>query len=357
MSNALSKEQRSAALSIGTELRLPWNESIGQEFGVDQTKWRALTETKFAAAQSSATVVLALAYCKVRNIDPMKGLIHIVPVWDKNLRKMVDTIWPGIGELRTTAFRTRQYAGKAETVYGRDMTETLGGVTVTFPEWAQITLKRLVNGTPIEFAGPRVYWIEAYATAGKDSDAPNDMWKNRPRGQIEKCAEAAALRAAFPEEVGNDYCADEIRPYERGAVVIDAPQVEKPKTLADLVKPAITHKPANEHATHIFTQCMTALDRAKKQEHLDWVGKQMTPEIVKLLTDDQCDTFHKRWTEVAEQLNGPLTPKQSYEQCLLDVATMSLEEAQAHIKNNVNTDGWDMQWSLDMDKVLEGKAK
>lgn len=56
------------------------------------------------------------------------------------------------------------------------------------------------------------------------------------------------------------------------------------------------------------------------------------------------------------QQQEPLTPEQSYKKCLTDVAPMSLEEAQAHIRDKVNTDGWDMQWSLDMDKVLEGKA-
>jgi hypothetical protein len=36
------------------------------------------------------------------------------------------------------------------------------------------------------------------------------MWRDRPRGQLEKCAEAAALRAAFPEEIGGDLCSDEV---------------------------------------------------------------------------------------------------------------------------------------------------
>ena len=36
------------------------------------------------------------------------------------------------------------------------------------------------------------------------------MWKKRPRGQLDKAAEAAALRAAFPEELGNDYAAEEM---------------------------------------------------------------------------------------------------------------------------------------------------
>ena len=36
------------------------------------------------------------------------------------------------------------------------------------------------------------------------------MWKQRPYGQLEKCAEAAALRKAFPEELGNEYAAEEM---------------------------------------------------------------------------------------------------------------------------------------------------
>jgi hypothetical protein len=52
------------------------------------------------------------------------------------------------------------------------------------------------------------YWTENYATAGRDSDAPNAMWKRRPRGQIAKCAEAQALRKAFPE-LGSQPTADE----------------------------------------------------------------------------------------------------------------------------------------------------
>ena len=39
---------------------------------------------------------------------------------------------------------------------------------------------------------------------------PADMWKKRPRGQLHKNAKAASLRAAFPEEMGNDYTAEEM---------------------------------------------------------------------------------------------------------------------------------------------------
>ncbi len=56
---------------------------------------------------------------------------------------------------------------------------------------------------------------------------------NRFEWALEKCAEAAALRAAFPEELGNEYCADEVGHVRGGAgTMIDAkPAV---KSLEDL---------------------------------------------------------------------------------------------------------------------------
>jgi hypothetical protein len=51
--------------------------------------------------------------------------------------------------------------------------------------------------------------METYARQGA-SELPNSMWAKRTRGQIEKCAEAGALRKAFPEELGNEYSAEEM---------------------------------------------------------------------------------------------------------------------------------------------------
>jgi hypothetical protein len=81
-----------------------------------------------------------------------------------------------------------------------------------------------------KFVGPKVKWLEAYATIGR-SDLPNEMWQSRPEGQIEKCAEAAALRKAFPEELGNELTAEEM-----AGRAIDAgrqPSREAPKARDD----------------------------------------------------------------------------------------------------------------------------
>jgi phage recombination protein Bet len=210
--------------------RLPYHPGIQERFGIDKTNWKALVEAVFPNAVSTESVILALSYCRARKLDPFKRNVHIVPIYNKQDRCYHDTIWPGIGELRTTAFRTGEYTGRSDTKFGADVKQKVGTLEITFPEWAQVSVFRTIKGERVEFVGPRVYWLETYAVKKHDDDTPNEMWQTRPRGQIDKCAEAAALRAAFPEEIGGDFIPEEV---ERGSVrTVDA----SPKTIAALTE-------------------------------------------------------------------------------------------------------------------------
>jgi len=112
-------------------------------------------------------------------------------------------------------------AGMDAPRFGPDKTRTFGGrvksqdgwqdiqVTVTFPDWCEVTVYRVVQGTRYPFT-ETVWWEETYSRAGGTrSEVPTDMWVKRPHGQLLKCAKAASLRAAFPEET--DYTAHEDR--------------------------------------------------------------------------------------------------------------------------------------------------
>jgi phage recombination protein Bet len=216
------------AVARFNEPRLPYHPAIEERFGVTRAAWKALVEAVYPAAKTVDAVILVLSYCQGRKLDPFKRPVHIVPVWDSNAGKMVDTVWPGISETRTTAMRTKLYAGCDETAFGPDVEEEFiwddkakktHSVTLTYPEWARCTVYRLVSGVKVPIVGPKVYWKETYATLSRFDTAPNEMWRKRPRGQIEKCAEAAALRRAFPEELGDEPTADEME----GAVIHGAP--------------------------------------------------------------------------------------------------------------------------------------
>jgi phage recombination protein Bet len=156
------------------------------------------------------SVALVLKYCKASGLDPMLKPVHIVPmsVKEGNGYTTRDVIMPGIGLYRTQAARTGEYAGKSEPEFGPTIEKKLGPVTISFPEWCRVTVRRKIGAHIAEFTALE-YWLENYATAGRDKPEPNTMWRKRPFGQIAKCAEAQALRQAFPE-VGEQPTADEM---------------------------------------------------------------------------------------------------------------------------------------------------
>lgn len=179
---------------------------------------RTALKTSLYPGATDESVDMVLAYCKAGGLDPMTKPVHIVPMWVPEKKQgqrvispagMRDVIMPGIELYRTKAHRTGEYAGQDEATFGPTIEEVLGGVSVRYPEWCSVAVYRLVNGNPVRYSA-KAYWLESYATQKRDSDAPNAMWKKRPFGQLEKCAEALALRKAFPEAVGAQPTAEEM---------------------------------------------------------------------------------------------------------------------------------------------------
>ncbi len=187
---------------------------------------QVLKNSIYPGAQDES-VYLVLDYCKAAGLDPMLKPVHIVPMWDGKSGQMRDVVMPGVGLYRTQASRTGQFAGMTEPEFGPDKTENIGGVTITYPEWARVTVKRaLENGIVAEFTA-REYWIENYAVKGgkEKSIAPNSMWAKRPRGQLAKCAAAQALRIAFPE-LGAQNTAEELEGKTLGIDDVPPPQID-----------------------------------------------------------------------------------------------------------------------------------
>ena len=154
------------------------------------------------------SIKMVIGYCKAAGLDPMQKPVHIVPMWDSKAKRMRDVIMPGVGLYRTQASRAG-CIGVSEPEFGPEIKESVGGVEITYPKWCRVTAKRrLPSGEIAEFTA-KEFWLENYATAGKDSMAPNAMWKRRVYAQLAKCAEAQALRKAFPE-VGSMPTADEM---------------------------------------------------------------------------------------------------------------------------------------------------
>lgn len=233
--NALTTQAPGGALALREEELLP-----------------VLKSSLYPGAKDES-IKLVLGYCKAAGLDPMQKPVHIVPMLVKtggkdargyDAKEWRDVIMPGVGLYRTQAARTGLLAGISEPEFGPIV--KVGGVDV--PEWCRVTVYRLVGGEPRPFTALE-YWAENYATKGRDSDAPNEMWSRRRRGQIAKCAEAQALRKAFPE-VGSMPTADEVEGREE--FVADGVTVQ---TQASAPAPAFKverkPKPKAEPAEHV----------------------------------------------------------------------------------------------------------
>jgi phage recombination protein Bet len=254
---AVRDDQKLISVSPG---RPPYPIRAQAAFGISPGDWRALVDAIYPNAKTTEAIELALTYCRARKLDPFKRQCHIVPIWDSKKGAEIETIWPGISELRTTAVRTNQFAGFDEALFGPDVPLTFKGTVgkgqyakevekdLVFPAWCQVTVYRIVQGQRCAFPGPKVRWMETYATMGA-SDVPNEMWATRPYGQLEKCAEAAALRRAFPEEIGSDYIPEEVGRIRAGAtidVTPAGPPGSKTRALADRLKAGVRGEPEDQ---------------------------------------------------------------------------------------------------------------
>jgi phage recombination protein Bet len=177
---------------------------------IDEFALNALRTSIFPGA-SDNSILLAWDYCKSRGLDIMKKPCHIVPMSVKDSKsgryEWRDIIMPGISEHRITASRTKCYAGVDEAKLGENIEVNIGGEKLTVPEYATVTVYRIVDRERVAFS--HTEWFEEACATTKEGKV-NSMWKKRRRGQLIKCAEAGALRKAFPEELGGMHTAEEM---------------------------------------------------------------------------------------------------------------------------------------------------
>ena len=184
--------------------------------GIDESTWSALCNSIYPGAKPES-VLMAVDYCRAKNIDVMLKPVHLVGMSVRNAQTNQsdwrDVPMPGIGLYRIQADRSGNYAGSDEPVFGEEITKVFidkngKEVTHTFPKWCSYTVYKFVNGNRVSFTAKEL-WLENYATDSGKSTAPNSMWLKRSYGQLAKCAEAQALRKAWPE-VGQDVTAEEM---------------------------------------------------------------------------------------------------------------------------------------------------
>lgn len=164
------------------------------EFSPDQKK---MIRDTFANGASDSEFAVLMEVARARNLNPLLRQIHFVNRWDKEKGCKVWSTQISIDGLRAVAERTGIYAGQDEPEYEHDKDGKLVAckVRVYRKDW-----QRPAVG---------VAYFGEYAQTKKDGGL-TQFWATKPHIMLAKCAEALAIRKAFPEDTAGLYTPEEM---------------------------------------------------------------------------------------------------------------------------------------------------
>lgn len=185
---------------------------------------------------------LFLYRCKNMGLDPLKpGQIHFV----KYGAGSPGTIVVGIEGFRSIAGRTGKLSGIARGAIKDDQGKLIGG-------WAEVSRKDWEKPAREEVP------LSEYNTG-------RGPWQKMPETMIKKVAEAAALRMAFPDDLGGVYESSEMDQADKGGVHPEQPGPDDghqadPRTLGKFTRGTHARKAPSEIDINVLRTWATGLE-------------------------------------------------------------------------------------------------
>jgi phage recombination protein Bet len=213
-------------------------------------------------------VALFAKYCGDSGLSPFKRQVHLI----KRSTKSGDryTIQTGIDGYRSIADRTGRYAGNDDYVFNEGVSLYDASKSAPAPLTATATVYKLVGGVRCPSTAS-ARWSEY---APPDDSREGFLWRKMPFLMLGKCAEALALRKAFPDELGGLYTDEEM--HQASAMPVDVRQIE---TVNDNGEVSKTDQPKQAVAENV------SLNTFDPQTELVGFGKYKGMEWAKLPVD------------------------------------------------------------------------
>lgn len=213
---------------------------------------------------------LFVQVAKRSGLDPFAKQIYAVSRWDRDTGSLKMSIQTGIDGFRAIADRTGECNGQGEPQWcGQDGV----WVSVWTNPFPPVAARVVAYKKGREHGYTGVAHMSEYVQVTKEGK-PVKQWRTMPCNMIVKCAEAIALRKAFPVQLSNIYVPEEM---------MQADGYGEPETAAE----KITAVALPSERTDIAGDIVRALSDAANQAQLDEVKAAARTRYKQLDGNDQ----------------------------------------------------------------------
>jgi phage recombination protein Bet len=290
----------------------------GQEFWTDKQK--AALEQLGVADASNADLAVFFHVAQRSGLDPFARQCYMIGRKEKKRTAQGETwvtrqtIQTGIDGYRLIARRAADRAGErlAEPQplwCGRDMQWLEAWPFDNPPAAAKVVVYR--DGQP--FAG--VVMFREFCQLDRDGK-PMGLWRKMPANQLAKCAEAQALRKAYPQELAGLYVEDEMQQADSASPRPSVPRVTVDELHSSRVidapppEPAGDERPATRGQVQKIILGLRDIDVETDDDQHAWLTAELRRPIASRndLTRTEAQTVIERLEVLRADMPGPDQP-------------------------------------------------